>query len=128
MTADAAVPELTFGATDLTSCIQSISLTVNGQDITYWCGGEQKVIAGGDDVNLTVSLAVLKTDTVRLAAVQRGTVAVSEYHPAGDTATYSEYSTTVSTVTSYTDTANPGSYLAIDLTFHWDDLTYGAAA
>jgi hypothetical protein len=116
-------PAITFGGSALT-CIQSSQLTVNGEDISYYCGGNKLYIAGTDDIELTASFAVTRSQVAMIESMLRGTNGVMEYHPGGDTTGRSEYTTTNATTTSFVHTSSPGTFQAVDVTWRWDDYTF----
>jgi len=121
--------EITFGGTTygLTDCLQGVTLNMNGNPITFNCNGTLKSIPGISSYTLTASLAISQTDTDKVTALREGTAGTLEYHPAGDTATYIEYTSTNATVASLVQNGGSGNLLSLDVTWNLDDLTDGAA-
>ena len=120
---------ITFGAVtyDETDCLQGITLNLNGQPITFNCNGTLKSIPGIASYTLTANMAISKTDTAKVTALRENTTGTLEYHPAGDTATYIEYTSTNATVASLVNNGGSGNLLSLDITWNLDDLTDGAA-
>ena len=120
--ADKANPSVKFISTAYT-CVQGARLTVNGADIAYYCAGEVKHVAGPEDVQLSFSLALAKTDTAPVIALAQGATGVMEFHPAGDTAGNIQHATTKGTIISVDNAGDPGSAIMLDVVARWDDLT-----
>lgn len=118
-----------FGSTtyDETDCLQSVSLNRNGNPVTYPCGGTLLSEPGIASYTLTFSVALDATDTAKVAALAENQTGIVEFHPAGDTATYIEYSSTNGTIATANTTSGAGTIITLDVTINLDDVTDGAA-
>ena len=117
---------VTFGVTD---CLQSTGITDAINEVIYQCNGMEQGKAGTRTATFTVSLFLSKTDTAKLAAVAPGTTAADfEYHPAGDTATYIEVTSSDAYVVSAPFNAAVNSMITLDVTIRLNQITIGAAA
>ena len=123
--ADRAAPSVSFGGTVYT-CIQNLTLTINGSDISYFCGANVLHAAGPQDVMCTFSLALDATDTTEVAALDYNTEAAMIIYPAGATATYIQHSTTNATIVEVSHVSDPGSVILLNVTTRWDNLTSAA--
>ena len=123
--ADRAAPSVKVGSTTYL-CIQSMSLTVNGADISYYCGANVLHAAGPQDVMFTFSLALDKDDTAEVAALAYNTEAAMTAYPAGATTTYIQHATTNATIVDVAHVSDPGSVILLNVTARWDNLTSGA--
>lgn len=124
-----AAPTVTFNGNvyDADDCIQNARLTINGAEVTYQCNGYEKVETGNLSIRLSFSMALEATDTAKAAALAVGATGTSEFHPAGDTGTYIEHTTTAAYVLSYDESADINSVIMADVVIGWNDITTGAA-
>ncbi len=119
-----------FGAVtyDSDDCIQNTGLTWDKEDITYYCSGAQKHLAGTTNAVFTMSLALDQTDTAKCTALAPGSTGVWEWHPGGDTPTYIEYESTKGTVLSgYVAGGDPNTIMQLDVSIALDDILVQAA-
>jgi hypothetical protein len=119
-----------FGATtyDSDDCLQNWNLSRSVEDITYYCSGRNKHLAGNADAVFTCSLALGATDTTKISALTEGATGAWEGHPAGDTASYIEFTATKGTVISAPVSAPQNGFIALDLTIALDGCTAAAAS
>ena len=116
---------VTFNADD---CIQGWNLNDAINEIVYQCNSYDKGAVGTRSVTFAGSLALDATDTAKVAALTPGvTVADFEAHPAGDTATYVEVTSTSAMCVSANQSTAPNSIYTIDFTIRLNDVTIGAA-
>ena len=123
--ADRAAPSVSFNSVAYT-CIQSLTVTVNGADISYYCGANVLHAAGPQDVMCTFSLALDKDDVTEVNALDYNTEAVMIAYPAGNTAGNIQHSTTNATIVDVSYVSDPGSVILLNVTTRWDDLTSAA--
>ena len=122
--------EFKFGGTtyDADDCLQNWNLDRSVEDITYYCNGHTKHLGGNANAVFTCSLALSATDTAKIAALEEGSTGVWEGHPAGDTATYIEFTSTRGTVINSPVSAPQNGVITMDVTIALDDLTDAAAS
>ena len=123
--ADRAAPSVSFNSVTYT-CIQNLTVTINGSDVSYFCGSNVLHAAGPQDVMCTFSLALDKDDTTEVAALDYNTEAAMIAWPAGNTATYIQHSTTNATIVEVSHVSDPGSVILLNITTRWDDITSAA--
>jgi len=119
-----------FGGTvyDSDDCLQSTGLQDAISEVVYQCGGQDRAGVGSRSSTFTVSLALAKTDTAKLAALAPGATGAFEYHPGGDSAGNIEVTATEAIVTSAPISTGPNSIITLDVTFRLNDITIGAAS
>jgi hypothetical protein len=115
----------TYSSSD---CLQSTSLNAAVAEVTYFCSGVEKVVAGTKTITFAASLALSATDTTKVSALDEGSTGSFEYHPAGDSTSYVENTSTRALVTSNVQTAAPNSVVLMDITMRLDDITRATAA
>lgn len=113
---------------DETDCLQGWNLNDAINEIVYQCNSYDKGVAGTRTVTFSGSMALDATDTAKLAALTPGATASDfEAHPAGDTATYVEITSTDALCVSANQTTAPNAIYTIDFTIRLNDVTIGAA-
>lgn len=113
---------------DSDDCLQNWNLSRSVEDITFYCSGRNKHLAGNADAVFTASLALSATDTAKITALTEGATGVWEGHPAGDTSTYMEFTATKATVINAPLTAPQNGVISLDVTIALDTCTAQAAS
>jgi len=121
--------EFVFAGTtyDADDCLQNWNLTKNVEDITFYCNGRTKHLAGNADAVFTCSLALAATDTTKIGALEEGDTGAWVGFPAGNTATYIKFTASKGTVINAPVSAPQNGVVTLDLTIALDDLTDSAA-
>ena len=114
----------TYAAAD---CIQSWQLNNAVAELVYQCSGFDKAAAGAQTVTFTTSLALSATETVKISALDAGSVGAFEAHPGGDTSGYIEAIATDALVTRSNLLSGARNIITYDLTIRLQDLTLKAA-
>lgn len=112
---------------DSDDCLQGFNLNKAIAKALYFCNGNEKAAPGAATRTFQVSLALNATDTAKIAALKEETTGTLEFHPAGDSAGNIEFTCTNATVEISNLAGSPTTVLLLDVTFHLDDLTDGAA-
>ncbi len=116
---------VTFDADD---CLQSWNLNDAVNEIVYQCNSMDKGAAGTRSVTFSGSVALAAADTAKVAALTPGANAADfEAHPAGDTATYVEVTSSDATCITANMSTAPNSVLIIDFSIRLNQVTIGAA-
>ena len=118
-----------FGGTvyDADDCLQDWNLDKSVEDITYYCNGRTKHLAGNADAVFTSTLALSADDTGKIGDLAEGSTGAWEGHPGGDTAGNIEYTSTKGTIINAPVSAPQNGVIAIDVTIALDDLTESVA-
>jgi len=118
-----------FGGTtyDDDDCLQSWNLDRSVEDITYYCSGAMKHLGGNSNAVFSCSLALAATDTAKVAALTEGSTGAWEGHPAGDTASYIEFTATKGTVINAPVSAPQNGVITLDVTIALDNCTPSTA-
>lgn len=118
-----------FGGTvyDEDDCVQSWQLNKAINKVIYQCSQMDKAAVGTKVITFAVSLALAATDTAKLAALVEGAKDTFEAHPAGDTATYIEVVAAEAVIEQANMGTGPNNIILLDLVFHLNDITTGAA-
>ncbi len=115
----------TYASTD---CIQSHNLDDAINEVIYACGGFEKFAAGNQSVTFTATLALGATDVAKVSNLAPGSNATDfEYHPAGDTSNYIEYTSTDANVISFPVGGGPNGIITGDVTIRLNNLTRSTA-
>jgi hypothetical protein len=119
-----------FGSTvyDADDCLQSGAIGDAIQEILIQCGGYNVAGEGPRDVTFTVSMGLAATDVAKINALEPGTTAAMEIHPAGDTFGYIEVISTAAKVISRPINYAVGAFITMDVTFRLNDVTFQAAS
>jgi hypothetical protein len=122
--------EFTFASTvyDADDCLQSWDINDAIQDVVYQCNSLDKHAVGTRAISFAVSLALSAADTTKVSALAPGSTGAFEAHPAGDTATYIEITSTKGTVTQRNIAAPINGIIQADVVIALDDVTYQAAS
>lgn len=122
--------EFDFGSETftVTDCLQSASITENGNLITYNCGGSVKSLPGVASSQFTASVAIAKDDTAKLDALAANAIGTFAYRPFGPEAGSIEYTSTNGTSATLTSPGGPGTVVTLDVTIDLDDLIHGVVA
>ena len=112
---------------DADDCVQSWTLNDSINEVVYQCGGYDKGAAGTRSATFSTSLALSQTDTTKHQALYPGATGAFEAHPAGDTATYIEITSTSALITSANTSAPVNGIITIDLTIRLNDITLATA-
>jgi len=115
----------TYNADD---CLQGWDLNSSLNAITYQCDGNDKTASGTKQIAFRTSLAFAATDSTKHQAFTPGTTGTFEGHPAGDTATYIEITSTRGTVISAPMSAPQNGIISMDIEIALDDVTYTTAS
>ena len=116
---------VTFDADD---CLQGWNLNDAINEIVYQCNSYDKGAVGTRSVTFAGSLALDAADTAKLAALTPGATAADfEAHPAGDTATYVEVTSSDSLCVSANQSTAPSSIYTVDFSIRLNQVTIGAA-
>ena len=118
-----------FGGTvyDADDCLQDWNLDDSVDDITYYCNGNTKHLAGNANAVFTCTLALAADDDTKISALAPGSTGVWEGHPGGDSSGNIEYESTKGTVINAPTTAPQNGVISVNVTIALDDLTRGAA-
>lgn len=119
-----------FGSTtyDADDCIQSGAITDAIQEILIQCGGFNVAGEGPRDVTFTASLGLAANDVTKINALEPGTTAAFEAHPAGDTFGYIEVIATSAKVISRNINYAVAAFITMDVTIRLNDVTFQAAS
>jgi hypothetical protein len=112
---------------DSDDCLQNWALNKSVEDVTFYCSGRTKHLAGNADAVFTCSLALAAADTAKIAALEEGATGAWEGHPAGDSSGFIEFTSTKGTVISAPVSAPQNGVVTVDVTIALDDLTDKAA-
>lgn len=114
---------------DSDDCVSDWTINDMINAITYQCGGFDQTAAGTRVVSFSASLGLAATDTTKVSALAPGTVITTfEAHPAGDTATYIEITSTAGLVVSRNISAPANGIIQLDVEIRLDNVTFGAAS
>lgn len=121
--------EILFDSTSLglTDCLQGSNLADAINEAVYQCNGFDKGVAGTQSTTFDFSAAVEVTDIVKLNAFAPGLTGVFEWHPAGDTATYIEVTSTEALITGRNLSDPVNGICTMDVTMRLNDVTIAAA-
>lgn len=111
---------------DADDCLQNWNLDRNVEDITYYCNGHTKHLAGNANAVFSCSLALSATDTAKIAALEEGTTGAWIGYPAGNTATYMKFTATRGVVINAPVSAPQNGVVTVDVTIALDDCTDAA--
>ena len=130
-----AAPEVTVAAQvfDSDDCVQTADLTIDGETYDYYCSGISQIEMGNPTIVLNFTVALEMNDTAKIAVLDavKNTpqeAVTMEFHPAGDTATYIEATTTAGLITSLKIGAPQNGIMMADVSCRWNNITLGAAA
>jgi hypothetical protein len=112
---------------DSDDCLQSWDLNRSVEDITYYCSGRNKHLAGNADAVFTSTLAIAADDTGKASALVEGATGAWEGHPGGDTSGNIEYTSTKGTIINAPVSAPQNGVITIDVTIALDNLTDSVA-
>ena len=113
---------------DADDCLQSWNLADSINEVVYQCNSYDKGAAGTRSVVFSGSMALAKTDTTKVGAIYPGATGAFEAHPAGDTGTYIEITSTSALVTRADKSSGPNAIITLDFSIRLNDVTIGAAA
>lgn len=112
---------------DQDDCLSGWNMNKSVNEVMYQCGGYDKAAAGTKAATFSISLALAATDTAKLQALAEGAMGAFEAHPAGDTATYMEITSTDALITQANVSAPVNGIISIDLQIRLNDWTLAAA-
>lgn len=121
--------ELAFGSTTLglTDCLAGSNLNDAINEAIFQCNGMDKGVAGTRTATLGFSAALLETDVVKINAFAPGTKDTIEWHPAGDTATYIEVTSTEALILSRNISDPVNGVCTMDVNMRLNDIAIAAA-
>lgn len=119
----------TFDGTvyDSDDCLQDWALNDAINEVIYTCGGQDRAAVGSRTSTFQVTLALDTTDDTKVSALAPGSTGTFEAHPAGDTATYIEITSTDAVITNAGISTAVNDIITMDVTIRLNDITIGAA-
>lgn len=114
---------------DSDDCVSGWAINDMVNEIVHQCGGYDQAVGGTRSVTFTASLGLSATDTAKISALAPGAaVTTFEAHPAGDTATYIEITSTDGLIVSRNISAPANGIITLDVTIRLNNVTFGAAS